>query len=114
MSMGSPGSFASSQGDPGAFLGPLSVAQESRPPDALSDTAIRAAKPGPKAVKLADEKGLFLMIAPSGGKLWRLKYRFGGKEKKLAFGSYPDSQGSSPSPRRSKSTAGFRHRSFRN
>lgn len=56
----------------------------------LNDLAIRAAKPGPKAVKLADERGLFLLVAPSGGKLWRFKYRIGGKEKKLSFGRYPD------------------------
>lgn len=56
----------------------------------LNDVAIRAAKPGPKAVKLADERGLFLLVAPSGGKLWRFKYRIGGKEKKLSFGRYPD------------------------
>ncbi|WP_295637173.1 integrase arm-type DNA-binding domain-containing protein [Novosphingobium sp.] len=57
---------------------------------ALTDTAIRNAKGGPKAVKLADERGLFLLVQPSGGKLWRLKYRFGGKEKKLSLGRYPD------------------------
>ncbi len=56
----------------------------------LSDVAIRAVKAGPKPVKLSDEKGLFLLIAPSGGKLWRFKYRMGGKEKKLALGRYPD------------------------
>ncbi len=44
----------------------------------LTDTAIRNAKPGDKPFKLADEKGLFLLIAPTGGKWWRLKYRFGG------------------------------------
>lgn len=57
---------------------------------ALSDTAIRAAKHGPKPIKLADERGLFLLVQPSGGKLWRLKYRFEGKEKKLSLGRYPD------------------------
>jgi integrase len=56
----------------------------------LSDVAIRAAKPGPKPIKLADEKGLFLLVQPSGGKLWRLKYRIAGKEKKLSLGRYPD------------------------
>lgn len=56
----------------------------------LSDMAIRAAKAGPKPVKLSDEKGLFLLLQPSGGKLWRLKYRFGGKEKKLSLGRYPE------------------------
>ena len=56
----------------------------------LNDVAIRAAKPGPKPVKLSDEKGLFLLVQPSGGKLWRLKYRIAGKEKKLSLGRYPD------------------------
>ncbi len=57
---------------------------------ALSDTAIRATKHGSKPFKLADERGLFLLVQPSGGKLWRLKYRFDGKEKKLSLGRYPD------------------------
>lgn len=56
----------------------------------LNDVAIRAAKPGPKPVKLSDERGLFLLVQPSGGKLWRLKYRIAGKEKKLSLGRYPD------------------------
>jgi hypothetical protein len=57
---------------------------------ALTDTSIRNAKHGPKPIKLADEKGLFLLLQPSGGKLWRLKYRILGKEKKLGLGTYPD------------------------
>ena len=56
----------------------------------LSDVAIRNAKPGPKPIKLSDERGLFLLVQPSGGKLWRLKYRMAGKEKKLSLGRYPD------------------------
>lgn len=56
----------------------------------LSDTQIKALKPEPKAKKYADEKGLYLFVAPTGGKLWRLKYRFEGKEKLLALGGYPD------------------------
>ena len=47
---------------------------------ALSDTAIRAAKAQAKQYKLYDEGGLFLIVKPSGGKLWRLKYRYLGKE----------------------------------
>ena len=43
-----------------------------------------------KAYKLADALGLFVLVQPSGGKLWRLKYRIDGREKKLGFGSYPD------------------------
>jgi hypothetical protein len=57
---------------------------------ALTDTAIRAYVHGDKPIKKADEKGLFLLLQPSGGKLWRFKYRFAGKEKKLGFGRYPD------------------------
>lgn len=57
---------------------------------ALTDTAIRRSKPGPKAYKLFDGGGLHLLITPSGGKLWRWKYRFQGTEKQLTLGSYPD------------------------
>lgn len=56
----------------------------------LTDTAIRMAKPAGKARKLSDEKGLYLEVAPSGGKWWRFKYRFESKEKRLALGVYPD------------------------
>lgn len=49
----------------------------------LTDTAIRKAKPGTKPVRLFDERGLYLEIAPAGGKWWRLKYRYDGKEKRL-------------------------------
>lgn len=56
----------------------------------LTDTAIRNTKPGKKPIKLFDERGLFLLVTPAGGKWWRFKYRFGGKEKQLSFGVYPD------------------------
>ena len=56
----------------------------------LTDTAIKAAKAGAKPRKLADERGLYLLLQPSGGKLWRLKYRHLGREKKLSLGRYPD------------------------
>ncbi|MFT3960517.1 tyrosine-type recombinase/integrase [Propionivibrio sp.] len=56
----------------------------------LTDTAIRKAKPAEKPYKLADEKGLYLLISPTGSKWWRQKYRFGGKEKLLSLGVYPD------------------------
>jgi integrase len=56
----------------------------------LTDITARTAKPKEKPYKLTDEKGLFLLIQPTGSKLWRLKYRFAGKEKLLSFGSYPD------------------------
>lgn len=56
----------------------------------LTDTQIKAIKPEERDRKFSDEKGLYLLVRPSGGKLWRLKYRFGGKEKLLALGGYPD------------------------
>ncbi|MFP5307691.1 MAG: Arm DNA-binding domain-containing protein, partial [Gammaproteobacteria bacterium] len=48
----------------------------------LTDTALKKAKPGTKPRRLFDGGGLYLEIAPSGGKWWRLKYRIGGKEKR--------------------------------
>lgn len=56
----------------------------------LSDSAIRQARPGPKPRKLFDGAGLYLLLNPAGGKWWRLKYRFAGKEKLLALGTYPE------------------------
>jgi hypothetical protein len=55
----------------------------------LTDTAIRNAKPTTKPYRLSDGGGMYLEISPAGGKLWRLKYRFGGKEKRLALGVVP-------------------------
>jgi len=55
----------------------------------LTNIAIRNAKPGAKPIRLFDGRGLYLEISPAGGKHWRLKYRYGGKEKRLALGSYP-------------------------
>lgn len=56
---------------------------------ALTDTAIRNAKPAAKPVKMFDGGGLYLLVQPTGGKLWRHKYRFGGTEKLLSLGAYP-------------------------
>mgnify|MGYP001385162852 CR=1 FL=1 len=56
----------------------------------LSDTAVRRANPKEKPYKLTDEKGLYLLVTPSGGKLWRINYRFEGRQKTLALGSFPD------------------------
>lgn len=56
----------------------------------LTDTACKNAKPRDKAYKLSDEKGLYLEVMPNGAKYFRLKYRFDGKEKRLAFGVYPE------------------------
>jgi hypothetical protein len=56
----------------------------------LTDTAIRNAKPGAKPAKLFDERGLFMIVTPTGGKWWRFRYKFDDKEKLLSFGVYPD------------------------
>ena len=56
----------------------------------LTNIICNNSKPKDKAYKLFDGQGLYLEITPSGGKLWRLKYRFGGKEKRLALGAYPE------------------------
>lgn len=55
----------------------------------LTNTAIRQAKAADKVRKLSDEKGLYVLVTVSGGKLWRYDYRFGGKRKTLALGAYP-------------------------
>lgn len=56
----------------------------------LKDTNCRNAKPQDKPYRLYDEQGLYLEVQPKGGRYWRLKYRFLGKEKRLALGVYPD------------------------
>lgn len=56
----------------------------------LTDTECKKSKPEAKARKLFDVGGLFLLVMPTGGKLWRLKYRYLGKEKLLSLGSYPE------------------------
>jgi hypothetical protein len=56
----------------------------------LTSAAIKSAKPLIKTYKLYDEKGLFLSVEPTGGRLWRYKYRYNGKEKKLSLGAYPE------------------------
>lgn len=56
----------------------------------LTDAQCRKAVPGDKPYKLADEKGLYLYVTPAGFKSWRLKFRFGQKEKKLILGPYPE------------------------
>jgi hypothetical protein len=56
---------------------------------ALTDAECRAARPAPKLQKLTDGGGLQLWVQPSGARLWRLAYRFGGKQKLLALGVYP-------------------------
>ncbi|MBS1093870.1 tyrosine-type recombinase/integrase [Gluconobacter wancherniae] len=56
----------------------------------LTDVAVRKAAPKESPYKLSDSQGLYLLVKPNGTKLWRLKYRFGGKEKALSFGAYPE------------------------
>lgn len=56
----------------------------------LTDLGIKSIQPTRKAQKLFDGGGLFLMVTPAGGKYWRIKYRFNGKEKLLSLGVYPD------------------------
>lgn len=57
---------------------------------ALTDTKVRSIKSREKSFKLADGKGLFLVVMPNGSKYWRLRYSFGGKEKLLSLGVYPE------------------------
>ena len=56
----------------------------------LSNLRCRTAKPQDAAYKLADERGLYLYVTPTGFRSWRMKYRFAGKEKRLTFGGYPE------------------------
>jgi integrase len=56
----------------------------------LTDVAVRRAAPRPKPYKLFDSDGLFILVNPAGSKWWRFKYRFGGKEKLLSLGTYPE------------------------
>jgi integrase len=56
----------------------------------LTDTAIRKAQPKDKTSRIFDGGGMYLEVAPAGGKWWRLKYRYAGKEKRLSLGTYPD------------------------
>lgn len=95
---------------------------------ALTDTAIRNAKPGEKPYPLRDEKSLYLIVTPSGSKWWRLDYSFAGKRNTLSMGVYPDvtlkaarekrdevrrllTEGIDPSEHRKIQKAAFRERS---
>jgi len=57
----------------------------------LTDVRCRTAKcpEGSARLRLADAQGMYLELVPNGGKYWRLKYRFGGREKRLSLGVYP-------------------------
>lgn len=56
----------------------------------LNIKALEGLKPTGQRYRLTDENGLYIEVTPSGGKLWRFKYRFAGKQKILALGKYPD------------------------
>ena len=56
----------------------------------LTDAQVRKIKPLDKKKRYSDEKGLYLEVTPSGGRFWRLKYRFNGRESTLTIGSYPE------------------------
>jgi hypothetical protein len=56
----------------------------------LTDTAVRNAKPKDKPYKVSDSQNLYLLVNPRGSKLWRVKYRINGVERKLAIGLYPE------------------------
>ena len=56
----------------------------------LTNAGIKNAKPAAKPYKMADSQGLYLLVRPNGSKHWHLKYRIGGKERKLSFGAYPE------------------------
>jgi integrase len=66
---------------------PVAVERSAHRP--LTDLAIRNAKPRNKVYRVYDSKGLYLEVTPGGSKLWRLKYRFDGKEKRISLGKYP-------------------------
>lgn len=66
---------------------PVAVERNAHSP--LTDLAIKNAKPRNKAYRVYDSKGLYLEVTPGGSKLWRLKYRFDGKEKRVSLGQYP-------------------------
>ena len=57
---------------------------------ALSDVKAKNAKPKDKPYKITDADGLYLLVTSAGGKYWRLDYRYDGKRKTLAFGTYPE------------------------
>ena len=66
------------------------TSRKAKPRGVLTDTTAKQAKATEKAYKLTDGNGLYLMVNPNGSKLWRWKYRMGGKEKLMALGLFPD------------------------
>ena len=74
----------------GASSGALTRSAHLDAPNALADTRIKNTKPTDKPQRLFDGGGLYLEVSTAGSRLWRLKYRHGGKEKRLALGAYPE------------------------
>lgn len=75
---------------------------------ALTDAAVKKAEPRDRPYKKADAGGLFLLVTPTGGKLRRMKFQFGGKEKLLTFGSYPEVSLSKARDKRDEARASIR------
>lgn len=76
----------------------------------LTDAAVKKAASREKPYKMADSGGLYLYVTPSGGKLWRMKFEFGGKEKLLTFGPYPDVKLSEARDKRDEARRSIRER----
>lgn len=68
----------------------MGISAENYDAGRLTDDFIRSLKATTKITKHTDGKGMYLELSPAGGRWWRLKYRFGGKEKRLSLGVYPD------------------------
>jgi integrase len=68
---------------------PWEDAMKRAPRKPLTDILIRSLKPKDKPYKITDSEGLYLVVTPAGGKLWRVDYRFAGKRKTLSLGEYP-------------------------
>ena len=71
----------------------------------LTDTKVRTTKPTERPQKLFDGRGLFLLVTPTGGRLWRFKYRCGGSEKLLSIGTYPETSLAEARQRRDQASA---------
>jgi integrase len=73
----------------GIVVGIVGTSGRAMATNRLSDITARSAKAKPAPYKLSDGGGLHLLVTPAGGRLWRLAYRYGGKQKTLALGTYP-------------------------
>ena len=74
----------------------------------LTDIAIRKAQARDKPYKMFDSNGLYLLVTPAGGKLWRFRYKIGGKEKLLSIGPYPEVTLAAARDARDEARAGLR------